>query len=443
MSKEGVGRHPIKESPLLRRLMAGSMRLRALERRTPQLLAAQPFREELDREMLCADRLSTTLTLLLLGVEPEERADEVDDLGRLAVVVADCTRKTDRKGWFRDATGVHVGLILVHTPPERTERIIENIRQRHHEALLKAGRNPQRPLRCEIYSYPPYPIVDGPETEGEAKREGAGRSGAGAEDPARNANGGHGNGHGEGNGAGADETGEGRPTEPARREAAAATPWPSVVEVLAEPTPLWKRALDVTVASAMVIALSPLMLLIALAIKLGSSGPVIFKQPRVGYRGRVFLSWKFRSMRPNAETKSHQSYLASLITQGEEKPMVKLDKVDPRITGIGRILRITCLDELPQLFNVLRGEMSLVGPRPCLPYEAENYERWHLHRLDTLPGITGLWQVKGKNRVSFRKMIRLDILYARQRSLWLDISILLQTIPAVMREIRDGLPTAK
>lgn len=435
---------------MLRRLMAGSMRLRSLERRTPQLLGAQAFREELDREMLCADRLSTTLTLLLLGVEPAEGGDELEELALLATIVAESTRKTDRKGWFRDATGVHVGLILVHTPPERTERIIENIRERYREALQKAGRDPLRRLRCEIYSYPPYPIVDEPGGGGR-KTEAAPRGGDHGAEPAPTAPEAGEAGHGEknGNGHGAVETAEGRTMEPARRAGAAmAAPWPSVMEVLLDPTPLWKRALDVSWALAMLLALSPLMLLIALAIKLSSPGPVIFKQPRVGYRGRVFLSWKFRSMRPNAETKSHQRYLASLINQakgegeGEERPMIKLDKVDPRITPVGRILRITCLDELPQLFNVLRGEMSLVGPRPCLPYEAENYERWHLHRLDTLPGITGLWQVKGKNRVTFRKMIRLDILYARQRSLWLDISILFQTIPAVLREIRDGLPTA-
>jgi lipopolysaccharide/colanic/teichoic acid biosynthesis glycosyltransferase len=236
------------------------------------------------------------------------------------------------------------------------------------------------------------------------------------------------------------------PAEPERCEALA-TPYPSITALLMDPMPLWKRVLDVTVSLTALLLLSPLLLLIALAIKLTSPGPVIFKQPRVGYRGVIFPSWKFRSMRADADPTAHKKYLASLINQAkqaddesEDRPMIKLDKVDPRITLVGRFLRMSCLDELPQLVNVLKGEMSLVGPRPCLPYEAENYQRWHFQRLDTLPGITGLWQVKGKNKVTFRKMIRLDILYSRQRSLGLDLSILLQTIPAVLREIRDGMP---
>jgi lipopolysaccharide/colanic/teichoic acid biosynthesis glycosyltransferase len=200
--------------------------------------------------------------------------------------------------------------------------------------------------------------------------------------------------------------------------------------------PLWKRVLDVT----LILALSPGLLLVgsvvALLVKLGSHGPVFFRQHRVGFKGREFVCYKFRTMRVDAETESHQRHTQQLIRS--KVPMVKLDaRRDPRLIPLGSILRVCGLDELPQLFNVLRGDMSLVGPRPCIPYECEAYEPWHWGRFDAVPGLTGLWQVSGKNRTTFDQMVRLDIEYSRRMNLGLDLSILFRTIPALWGQYCD------
>ena len=185
---------------------------------------------------------------------------------------------------------------------------------------------------------------------------------------------------------------------------------------------------------AAILLLSPLLLLVALLIKIVSPGPVLFRQKRVGYLGRVFTMWKFRTMHVNADTTLHQNYLRELIRN--EKEMTKLDHVrDPRIIPFGNLLRATGIDELPQLINVLLGDMSLVGPRPCLPYEAYEYHPWQMRRFDAVPGLTGLWQVSGKNRTTFKEMMRLDIDYARKRAFLLDMMIVLKTIPAIVVQV--------
>ena len=204
-----------------------------------------------------------------------------------------------------------------------------------------------------------------------------------------------------------------------------------------------KRLVDVLAAGLGLILLSPLMAAIALAIKIESPGPVIFRQPRVrgdqppGTRHperRTFTFLKFRSMVHNADPSVHQKYVQSLI-QGQAtrqtNGLYKLD--DRRVTRVGRFLRRTSLDELPQLWNVLRGDMTLVGPRPALPYEVGLYKPWHRARLSVTPGLTGLWQVSGRNRLTFDEMVELDSAYARHRSLGLDLAILVKTLPAVLR----------
>jgi lipopolysaccharide/colanic/teichoic acid biosynthesis glycosyltransferase len=200
--------------------------------------------------------------------------------------------------------------------------------------------------------------------------------------------------------------------------------------------PIWKRALDLTV----ILVLSPAVLLIgsavALLIKVGSPGPVFFTQKRVGFRGRQFTCFKFRSMRVNAETDSHRQHTQQLIKSCT--PMIKLDaRKDPRLIPFGPLLRTSGLDELPQLLNVLCGEMSLVGPRPCIPYEYENYEPWHRRRFDAVPGLTGLWQVSGKNRTTFEQMVQLDIDYSERMSLWLDLKIMFRTFSAIWTQYCD------
>ncbi len=202
--------------------------------------------------------------------------------------------------------------------------------------------------------------------------------------------------------------------------------------------PFWKRVLDFMGALAGLIFLSPLLFTIAIFIKIVSPGPILFRQVRIGYRGEHFTLFKFRTMHCDAESSCHERYLEDLINT--EKPLTKLDDSDDaRIFAFGKVLRKTCLDELPQLLNVLRGEMSLVGPRPCLPYEAERFRHWQTKRFDAMPGLTGLWQVSGKNKTTFNEMIRFDIEYSRRKSLWMDLIIILKTIPAVIEETATAL----
>ncbi|MBV8858286.1 MAG: sugar transferase [Acidobacteria bacterium] len=200
-----------------------------------------------------------------------------------------------------------------------------------------------------------------------------------------------------------------------------------------------KRAFDVLVAALALVLLSPLWLLMALLIKLDSKGPVLYRQERVGMDGRIFLFLKFRTMRTGADDRVHREYQRRYIERRPEtnlgdsqRPVYKLHD-DPRVTRTGRWLRRTSLDELPQLLNVLRGDMSLVGPRPPIPYEVEAYALWHRKRLDMKPGMTGLWQVSGRNRLSFDEMVRLDLFYIENWSLWLDLKIMLRTLPVLLR----------
>src|SRR5256714_317448 len=200
-----------------------------------------------------------------------------------------------------------------------------------------------------------------------------------------------------------------------------------------------KRTSDLIIASVALAILSPLWLLIALLIKLDSRGPALYKQERVGMDGRLFLFFKFRTMRADTDDAKHREYQRRYISGDpnsnlgdDQKPAFKL-KTDNRVTRLGRVLRKTSLDELPQLFNVLRGDMSIVGPRPPIPYEVEAYELWHRKRLDMKPGITGLWQVSGRNRLPFDEMVRMDLYYIENWSLLLDIKIILQTLPVMWR----------
>jgi lipopolysaccharide/colanic/teichoic acid biosynthesis glycosyltransferase len=201
-----------------------------------------------------------------------------------------------------------------------------------------------------------------------------------------------------------------------------------------------KRMIDVLGSLSLLALLSPVFLAIAVAVKLTSEGPVLFRQKRIGEHGTPFTFLKFRSMYTDNDSSQHKEYVRQLIAgQGAKQPMdgngegvFKLTN-DPRITPVGSFLRRTSLDELPQFLNVLRGEMSLVGPRPPVPYEVEAYATWHRRRLlEAKPGITGLWQVEGRSRVGFDDMVRLDLRYARNCSPWLDLKILIQTPKAVI-----------
>lgn len=204
-----------------------------------------------------------------------------------------------------------------------------------------------------------------------------------------------------------------------------------------------KRGLDLLGALFALIVFSPVMLVAALAVALTSPGPVIFKQVRIGRNGKPFVFYKFRSMYRDADDRLHKDYVTKLINGNlaeinegtEAQPFYKM-KSDPRVTRVGKFIRQTHIDELPQFFNVLKGDMSLVGPRPPLPYEVEKYQPWHLRRiLEIKPGITGLWQVDGHNTTTFDEMVRIDLRYMRTCSLWLDVSILLRTVKVVLERV--------
>ena len=188
-----------------------------------------------------------------------------------------------------------------------------------------------------------------------------------------------------------------------------------------------KRALDLTVSLFALLLVSPIMILTAIAAKLDSPGPILFRQTRVGRWGEHFPCYKFRSMYVDAEQR-----LQELMAQNEaDGPVFKM-KNDPRVTRVGRFIRKLSIDELPQLFNVIKGEMSLVGPRPALPREVSQYEYEQIGRLNAVPGITGLQQVSGRSNVDFKRWIELDLQYISEQSLWKDIEILIKTIPAVL-----------
>jgi lipopolysaccharide/colanic/teichoic acid biosynthesis glycosyltransferase len=199
-----------------------------------------------------------------------------------------------------------------------------------------------------------------------------------------------------------------------------------------------KRTLDIVGSLALLLVLSPLLLLIALLVKVTSRGPIFFRQVRVGVSGKPFTMFKFRTMHMDADHGLHRQFVTEFINAGAaanpsgDSGLFKIVN-DPRVTFVGRLLRKSSLDELPQLWNVLRGDMSLVGPRPPLSYEVEQYKRWHYRRvLEAKPGITGLWQVAGRSRTNFDDMVRLDLQYVQNQSAWTDIKILLATPRAVI-----------
>ena len=209
--------------------------------------------------------------------------------------------------------------------------------------------------------------------------------------------------------------------------------------------PGWKRVFDVIGACLCLVAVSLILLVAAFLIKCVSRGPVFFKQERIGCRGKTFTMWKLRTYEVSSGTHGHKEYLTKIIVDArndhnnntDAKPMVKMDGHPGIIPVVGFLLRKLCIDEFPQLFNVLLGDMSLVGPRPALAYEVKEYAPWHFKRLHAMPGMTGLWQVSGKNRLSFNQMVNLDLKYWQKKSLFLDIKILLKTPWAIVVQIYD------
>jgi len=433
-------------------------------------------RSVLQRERARADRNNLEFSLALFRV----RADEPRLLLRLARLLLRRSRAIDEIGWFDDTC---VAALLPYTGAEGARKFCEN--------TLKLSQDELIPAICRIYTYPNawYFEEDGKNSDGNGHATGHnGSRGAsrahghvpegatdhddvsGQEVLSR------GNGQASLNEARLDEArlNEGRLDETdlddadldggraidrrghAVRPSAARAgdmkgtdlmPYfmqgvsdglqppdagaPGVEVLLMHRLPWWKRAIDMTGAGIGLIMLAPIMAVVALAIKGTSRGPVIFKQRRAGLGGQPFYIYKFRTMIADAEAQK-----AALRKHSEQDgPAFKLTN-DPRITKIGKLLRETSLDELPQLFNVLLGDMSLVGPRPLPMDESAACDRWQRRRLDVTPGLTCIWQVKGRSRVTFAEWMRMDVNYIRRRTMWHDVKILAETIPAVL--LRKG-----
>ena len=379
------------------------------------------FRTVLERECARAIRHGHGFSLVTFNVRANGGGRV--SANRLVDVLASNLRSTDEIGWIEDT---HLGILLYNTPPADA----------WHFARKVCKKNAAQ-LDCSVYAYPPlWDEADGAADAPEPREavsvatlhplaastqtphaEPAGESPAPTTDQAENLV---------------------EQTEGASAKVPAADA--SLLQsIRGAGLPLWKRAMDLAIATAGLVVLSPMFAAVALLIKAVSSGPVFFRQKRVGYLGRPFTLFKFRTMHVNNDASTHQEYLAGLINgKGKsDSPMTKLGN-DPRVIRLGKLFRKTCIDEFPQLINVLRGEMSLVGPRPPIPYEADEYARWHSGRFDAVPGMTGLWQVSGKNRLSFTQMARLDIRYSREKSFWLDAEILFRTPGAIVNEVLDG-----
>jgi exopolysaccharide production protein ExoY len=206
--------------------------------------------------------------------------------------------------------------------------------------------------------------------------------------------------------------------------------------------PGWKNVLDITCILLALPIWLPLMIVLMLVTRLASPGAIFYRQERVGLGGRHFSVWKFRTMKVSAETQTHEHYFQQLMRI--DCPMTKLDTYgDPRLAPFGRILRASGLDELPQIFNVLCGEMSLVGPRPCTPNEFAHYEPWQRERVNGLPGLTGYWQVNGKNKTTFNEMIVMDLFYLKNLSLLLDLKIMLKTCAVIVGQLFESQTAAQ
>lgn len=199
--------------------------------------------------------------------------------------------------------------------------------------------------------------------------------------------------------------------------------------------PAWKRCLDLFLLLLGLPVVLPVMLVVSVWVKLVSKGPVFFRQERIGYGGKPFTCWKFRTMHVNADPGLHREHVGKLIANN--LPLTKLDvKGDKRLIRGGRVLRASCVDELPQLINVFLGEMSMVGPRPCMEYEYKYFRPWQRQRFNSPPGMTGLWQIKRRPDTSFVQMMQMDLQYVSNRSLWFDLSILLQTPLSVVAQVK-------
>jgi exopolysaccharide biosynthesis polyprenyl glycosylphosphotransferase len=342
-----------------------------------ELFYDSSFFNQLRLEKLRAHRSKTTLSIILLTLDKVTEGESIN-LNKTLDTVRERIRNTDISGFVNHNT---IGILLPDTNENGAREICGK--------LINGDKNPQ--FSATVSSYPDHIF------ESLAK------------------------------------TGSIRPDAfPFGLENSRGSSWFKLLS---------KRGVDILGSIIGIIIFMPVMLITALAIKVTSPGPVIFKQIRLGKQGTPFTFYKFRSMHVNTDDQIHRDYIRDFIkghnekvNQGDaEEPLFKI-KSDPRISRVGRFIRKTSIDELPQFLNVLKGDMSLVGPRPPLPYEAEKYEPWHLRRiLEMKPGITGLWQVEGRSKTGWDDTVRFDIRYINNWSFMLDMKILIKTVKVVLR----------
>jgi exopolysaccharide biosynthesis polyprenyl glycosylphosphotransferase len=365
-----------------------ALRLRiSSNRRRHEVLAEETFRKFLCWERKRAERSGRCILLMLVYVESILHANQSKRaLSEIMSAVSSSTRETDLAGWYRE--DAILGVIFTEIS-EANRKALESLKPAEVIASLRSKWSPEQ-LDQIHFSFHFFPEKEDKSSLGWANAE----------------------------------------------------LYPDLFERDEERkfSRFVKRSMDIVGSSAALVLCCPLLALISLAIKLTSKGPILFKQERVGRYGSWFTLLKFRSMECDNDARIHREYVKRFIA-GEADParashtqnVVYKIQSDPRVTRVGKFLRKSSLDELPQFINVLKGDMSLVGPRPPIPYELEGYQVWHRRRvLESKPGITGLWQVNGRSRLKFDDMVRLDLQYAKAWSLWLDIKILLRTPTAVL-----------
>ena len=355
-------------------------------REPASFLSEEQFRKMLSRERKRSERSRKHLVLMLIDGKGIENKKTDAPMEQIAVVLAAGVRETDMAGWFEDKSVF--GVIFTEFGDCAVSVAVKIIEAKMTAELQRAFRaNQLNSFHISFYAFPDS--WDG-------------------------------NGHG---------------------KPVAATLYPDLFEVEKQKklSLLLKRGMDALGAAVALILLAPVFLVLAILVKLSSQGPVFFRQQRVGQYGVSFEFLKFRSMYVSTDAGIHQEYVKKFIagkttpagTNQDRKVTYKITN-DPRVTWIGKFMRRTSLDEIPQFWNVLEGKMSLVGPRPPIPYEIANYDIWHRRRvLESRPGITGLWQVRGRSKTTFDEMVRLDLQYSRTWSPMLDVKILLQTPRAV------------
>jgi lipopolysaccharide/colanic/teichoic acid biosynthesis glycosyltransferase len=356
----------------------------AFLRAQPELYDSTSFHHQLSLERKRTERSGRPFMLVVLNLAPllQVSANELQPLKQLCQALAHCCRDTDSKGWYSAHT--QLGILYTEIGEQGDSTILDKLNCQLHQTM-----DPQYADLIEIRSLR-FP----------------------------------------------NDTKENAPSDSIELNFYQ----PPLKSFSSTASQFCKRALDIVGSIVALLLFSPLLILIPIIIKFSSPGPILFRQQRLGYGGRPFTFYKYRSMYVNNDESIHKQYMKDFIA-GEDvrqKGQYKLAD-DPRITPIGRLLRKTSLDELPQLFNVLKGEMSLVGPRPAIPYEVQLYRLWHRRRLlQAKPGITGIWQVKARSQSDFDTMVRLDIDYIHQQSFWLDVKLIVLT-PLSMLTARGAL----